>query len=143
MKRTKLTIELIKSIADLVQVGNYAQVAAKSVGVPERTFYLWLSKGRAGKKPYVQLVQAIEDAESKAEIALVLTIRKSLPDNPGFAFEMLRRRFRDRWNPNQPPSINVQSTSQVVVSGHSVIEPDRALELVRAQLKADETNQRN
>lgn len=143
MRRAQLTPEVIEKISNLIKVGNYPAVAARGAGVSERTFYLWLKKGREGKAPYSHLVQAIEEANTSLEIALVATIRKALPENPGFAFEMLKRRFGERWNTQHPQHIQVQTTNQVVVNNQPAVEPDRALELVKAQLEADEINRRN
>jgi hypothetical protein len=49
VNRHPLTPELIDGIARAVRAGNYWEASAAANGVPQRTFYDWLTAGRAAR----------------------------------------------------------------------------------------------
>jgi hypothetical protein len=102
---TKLTPELQDRMVQIIRAGNYQVVACRYVGLAERTFYYWLSRGRRGWKidePYVQFLQAIEEAQAAAEIESVARIRaaarKGDLDSDKF---FLTHAYPDRWGRHQ------------------------------------------
>ena len=95
---TKLTPEVQEKILTAIRAGNYGHVAAKYAGIGERTFYRWMAQGekaRAGK--YRQFRQAVEAAESEAEVRAVAIIQKQMPDNWRAALSYLERKHPKRW----------------------------------------------
>ena len=48
---TKLTPDLQAKIVEALKAGNYAEVAARHVGIASSTFYDWMKRGpRAGRQ---------------------------------------------------------------------------------------------
>lgn len=83
--------------------GEPRDVACLCAGVPTRTFYLWLEKGRDADpiedadSPYVQLLRAVEEAEARAVSFYVGVIHKAgtKGDVKAAAFYLERRRHAD------------------------------------------------
>ena len=96
---TKLTPAIAAKLVLAIRVGNYASVAAKSVGIDQSTYYDWLAKGREDKAPYAEFAVAIQKAEAEAEAATVARIQlaEAAPNTWQAAAWWLERRFPDRW----------------------------------------------
>lgn len=105
-RRTKLTPENHKKIIDLVTAGNYAKVAIEAVGINADTYYEWLSRGKteqsSGKTSiYTEFSDAIAIAEAKAEVDMVVLIKRSAVDGSIQAAQwFLERKHADRWGKN-------------------------------------------
>lgn len=67
--------------ARLVEAFNLGQVsiatACAYAGIAERTYYVWMAKGREGQEPYEQFMQAIEKARADAVMINLAVIRKA------------------------------------------------------------------
>lgn len=120
-RSTLLTEDLIRQIAGLVSLGNYPLVAARASGVDDNTFYDWLARGREAKgevRPdrgskrakernahgvpavidlFVQLVNAISEAEANTEARIVGTVVVAAQSNDRAAMAFLERRHPQRW----------------------------------------------
>ncbi len=96
-RRLKLNDEMIDKIAGIIASGNYVKTACDIVGIAETTYYDWMQKGKAGKKPYVKLSEAIKKAEAVAEAKRVQTILEASEEQWQAAAWYLERRYPDRW----------------------------------------------
>lgn len=97
-RTTKLTPEVLEKIVAAIRAGNYAVVAAAFAGISERTYYRWMHRGREEKKGiYWQFCQAVEKAESEAEVRAVAIIQKHMETNWQAAMTYLERKYPDRW----------------------------------------------
>ena len=100
-KKTILTQDKAKRIADLIAAGNDQETAAQAAGISKSTHYAWLQRGRAERErlealqaeitdegsqedtedtenpetAFVEYLDAIERALAEAEAGLVLHIR--------------------------------------------------------------------
>jgi len=98
-RKTILTPDKAKRIADLIAAGNDQETAAQAAGISKSTHYSWLSRGRLererlealenqedqesteeiepeeSERPFVEYLDAIEKALAEAEAGLVLHIR--------------------------------------------------------------------
>ena len=112
---TKLTPELLGEMVDLVQAGNYADVAAAAVGVARQTHLRWLKRGArelarveetATARPrktellYVEYCTAVKSASARAECADVMTIRNAARSQWQAAAWRLERKHAERWGRN-------------------------------------------
>ena len=94
---------LIKVIQTLVKVGNYPDVAARSVGVNSYLFKKWLEKGMddvlAGKRtPFSKFVLSLDAADAQAEATNVLLIGSRVHNWQALAW-ITERRQNQRWGP--------------------------------------------
>ena len=94
---TDCTPETIKAITDLIRVGNYASVAARSVGISESTYYDWLNRGRRGEKPFSDFSEAIKKAEADGETYRVSRIIQASAEQWQAAAWWLERKMPERW----------------------------------------------
>jgi hypothetical protein len=110
----KLTLELIKQITDVVEIGCYPEVACESLGISNVTYYKWLKRGQEAANIqdndsganvvdtellYLQFFTAIKKAAALGEIDDVATINRGEKDAiPRLA--KLSRRHRKRWADN-------------------------------------------
>lgn len=96
-RKLKLTPERQKMIIDAILGGNFVEVACRYAGIADCTFYDWLEKGRQGRQPYKDFLEAYEQAQAQAEVAAVAQLRAHGRDNPGAIMNFLERRFPKRW----------------------------------------------
>jgi hypothetical protein len=108
---TDLTPELSDQIARFVRAGNWPVTAAGAAGVPERTFFRWMARGKAADELdekgdtvpdsellFWQFRQQIKRAESESEVIAVGHLMKEVPHAPTAVIAWLERRFRKRWS---------------------------------------------
>jgi hypothetical protein len=108
---TDLTPELGDQIARFVRAGNWPVTAAGAAGVPERTFFRWMARGRAAEEideeggvvpetevPFWQFRQQVKRAESESEVIAVGQLMKDMPRAPTAVVAWLERRFGKRWS---------------------------------------------
>ena len=99
---TKLTDSVQQRIVSAVAAANYYEAAAAYGGVDYRTLLRWMQRGEKAKDGiYRQFCQAVRQAEADSEVAIVATVRQSIPDNPRLGLDFLARRFPDRWGPKE------------------------------------------
>jgi hypothetical protein len=138
-KNFTLTPEIAASIIQLVRDGNYPVVAARSLGVNEKTFQAWLSHGERdferGEPSNVdpeglqlELYLEVETAEAQFETGMVSTIRERIDANKNWTGHMtyLERRFPDRWGKRYdaaPPVENWESQLRAYTLG---VDSERA-----------------
>lgn len=114
-RRTTLTLELQNNLVTLVQTGNYYQTACGYCQLPVSTFFLWMKRGeielerlikqqeKTGKhgKPlvkeliYLEFMEAIKNADAKAEVTAVMKVRQDKDWKAHMTF--LERRWSKRW----------------------------------------------
>lgn len=79
---TKLTDETSKTILELIEAGNYVEVACSVAGIGVRTYYDWLERGEADldaeeETLFSAFSQAIKKAQVRAEVNSLSIIRKA------------------------------------------------------------------
>lgn len=107
---TILDEALLARIVETVSVGNYLKTAAAFCGVGYSTLLLWQQKGREqqervaagldvqdGHGIYLDLVEQVTQAESRAQVAAVTAWRKAFSDDWRAAKEYLARKAPDQW----------------------------------------------
>jgi len=100
---TKLTAELTKAIADLVEAGDPADVAAGVCGIGRTAFYDWMARGKQEESgPYADFRTAIERARDVFASEMRGRILDGDGQGVGFgpakaALEVLTRRDPRRW----------------------------------------------
>jgi hypothetical protein len=139
---TDLTHELADQIARFVRASNWPVTAAGAAGVPQRTFFRWMARGRTADEidqeggvvpeselPFWQFWQQIKRAESESEVIAVGHLMKDMPRAPTAVIQWLERLFRDRWTRGEH--------RQVELSGADggPIEVQSARDRIRAKLQ--------
>jgi hypothetical protein len=115
---SKLTPEVHAHIVKAIKIGNYAQVAARSAGIGETTFYRWLEQGEAEEAGiYRDFWEAVKEAEAASEMTAVQHILNAMEGSWQAAMTYLERRYSDRWKrrdrqeisntPNEPYKVLV------------------------------------
>lgn len=97
MGKCLCTPEKIKEICDKLAAGGYAENAAITSGISEKTYYNWINRAEAGEEPYVQFLQSIQEATAKAELVMVAKINQAGTDDPKCLQWLLSRRHPDKW----------------------------------------------
>jgi len=94
----KLTKQVFDRLVLAVKAGNYRDAAAAYAGVGRSTFFLWLKRGKEQKgRMYVELLQAIEQAELEAEASMVMVWRTHMKSDYRAIRDFLERRYQKRW----------------------------------------------
>ncbi len=98
---SRLTPRLREQIALAVSSGTSYRAAAQSAGVAESTLHSWLARGRAeqgarrgapGERPYVKLLEAVEEASARAEVRAAALISRAAENDWRAAAWFLERR---------------------------------------------------
>lgn len=100
---SKLTPKLIDDIANLIKRGNFPVTAAQACGVPERTWYEWLKKGKGmAKGLHRELFDAVEAASARPQIDVVNKLYEVALEGNVRAIEvLLSRRYPKQWGTQQ------------------------------------------
>jgi hypothetical protein len=135
----ELTPEIVEGIANLVRAGNIPLRAAIAKGVPRSTWYSWLARGRAGagrrheglevpetENVFIELVEAVERAESESQIILVNSGTNALPPNPRGALAMRARRWPREWSRTERHELSGPEGGPVQVEDYRARLSERA-----------------
>lgn len=156
MARIELTDETVDKLGQLIESGNYVNVACAAAGVHRGTYTRWISKGRGLMEMYpdldpfddgvewpagltyndiqtVKLARRIDEAEGKAEAYAVLIVRKHMPDQWTAAMTYLERRFPERWRKRQTVETTDGGLSQLDEA--QLIEDPEAVALLHEALE--------
>lgn len=102
VRPTKLTPDIQKKIVELIEEGQFAEIAANCVGISERTFYNCLKRGKNEEHgPFFQFFQAIEQASAKSEVEALDIIWIASERDWRAAAWYLERRFPKKWGKRQ------------------------------------------
>ena len=102
---TKLTPDLQAAVCRHLASGCYVCTACELVGISEKTLSNWKQRGADGEEPFVSFVQALKEAEAKAEERAVLLVQAAMPNDWKAAMTWLERKFPDRWSRNEKREI--------------------------------------
>ena len=126
----RLTKELQDRIVAFVRIGGYPDVAARACGVPRRTFFEWMQRGRdthPTRKPtpaLVRFAEAVDQAVALAELHHVTRIYEFAHGTRGAAKSsmtlaqavqsqwMLGRRFWERWGQRPATAMDVNDAPE-------------------------------
>lgn len=100
---SKLTPELAEAILIDVEGGLDPQVAAQAAGVVAKTYYNWITRGKAGEAPFASFYTEIARAKAEAEKRLLQRTLSGDGKGEGFgpakaALEILSRTRPDRYS---------------------------------------------
>lgn len=96
------TEELTARLSKLVSAGNFLETAAAVCGVPRKTAFEWLQRGRMGEPHYAEFFQAIDRASAECEARDTLTLQRLTQSNEErVALEAIKHRGKhlspQRW----------------------------------------------
>lgn len=160
-ERFPLDDEVIDRIVQMVEMGNYINVACAAVGVHRQTYTAWRQAGEAvsahldatqqeiDPEQYgdnvlpanvtppdwqcYKLFWRLEQSEAIAESVAVLAIRKHFPDQWTAAMTFLERRFPQRWRKQQTfETINLESPG---IDEQALISDPEAVRLMHDALQ--------
>lgn len=94
---TKLTLDLQAKLCKDLESGISRPAASARAGIPERTFYRWLKRGKhAASGLYWQFCQEIKKAEANLEKFHIDRLALGLPGWQSSAW-LLERKWPERW----------------------------------------------
>jgi transposase-like protein len=97
-KKNKLTPEMIKIAAKLIEEGNYISHVAQALGIERRTFYTWLEQGKKATHGLKrEFYEAVTQAEAKAVLRNIKIIQKAAETNWQAAAWWLERKFPEEF----------------------------------------------
>lgn len=133
-RRTKLTPEVQEKIVSVIRAGNYCSIATEYAGITRRTYFRWLRRGMdEGSGIYWDFAQAVQKAESEAEIRAVATIQQHMTKSWQAAMTFLERKYPERWGRKSRIQIETESDPREALSdmlGLSLEEVDRTIEAI-------------
>jgi hypothetical protein len=119
---SKLTAELKERFMDLLEAGNYPEVAASACGIGRTTYYRWMEQGKAdeaaGKRSdYRDFREQIERARDTAETHYVGILMRNANEarDTKAAVEWLQRSAPDRWG--RKDQLQLQQSGSLTING--------------------------
>jgi len=103
------------AIIEMVGSGVPYNTAASAAGIPERTFWEWMEKGRGPKarEPYRAFVMAVDSAFARWQVSRIELIAAS-PDARAQQW-LLERRNRKEWGDPGRGDVNVQVNTVAIM----------------------------
>jgi hypothetical protein len=123
---TKLTPEVQEKLVQALQAANTRVAACAHAGISYSVFAKWMRQGkkaRSGK--FVKFVQAVRDAEARAQLTLVTQLRQLVADDWRGILALLGRRFPKDWAERQQVSTKLSGAVQAEVVVKEVIAHTR------------------
>ena len=112
-RQSKLTPKLIEEAYELLKEGHYARTVSQYLGIPEGTWYRWLSEGEQEEEGLRrEFREAVKRAETEAEIRNVKFIQDAAITDWKAAMTYLERKFPDRWGRRERVDANVTHTGK-------------------------------
>jgi len=121
-RRTLLTPEVQEKICEHLRLGNFFEIACEAAGVSASTGYDWRRRGegRAKNRPcnelYAAFVNAVNEAERKAEQQQAARFYMAGKDDWRAAAEFLARRYPGRWSETRRQEISGPGGKELVVN---------------------------
>lgn len=132
---TKLNAEIQTRIVAFLGAGAYVETAACAAGVSKQTLYTWLRRGADGDRRYAGFLDAVEKAQSEADLRDLKTIREAAQSGIWQAAAWrLERRHPEQWGRRR-----VEVTGEDGGPVDVEVGPMTVLDLVRLACEADET----
>lgn len=115
-------------ILNFLRAGATRAISARAAGVSRHSMGEWVKKGKDGVEPYATFLDEMEQAEAFAEVRLVGLWSAAAVTNYQAARDLLKVRFRERWNVDvdTPPGVsegevpepttNLEQLSQVMAA---------------------------
>ena len=148
-RRSRLAPKVQEDFCAALQIGATIGIAAGYAGIPERTIYDWLERGRIEEERlaqipppepnpdearYLRFSQAAREAKAGAAVSWLHVLDSAMQaDNPGFAMEMLERRY--------PKDFGKQARVDVTTAGQPLPAPITVVEVVKTYQEGQETKQ--
>lgn len=145
----ELTPEITEGVANLIRAGNVPLRSAMAKGVPRSTWYSWLARGRAaaarrkddldipdGERPFLELLDAVERAESESQVIAISHLQKAMPSTPSAVLAFLERRFPAEWSRTERHELTGAEGGPVQVEDFRARLADRAERIAARLLEA-------
>jgi transposase len=130
-----ITAEKVDKILQAVRIGVSLEAAAGNAGVPKRTFFDWLARGREpnAKKIYRDLADQIEEALASFETTALARITKAGEEHWQADAWRLERKFPDRYarRTKVESNVTVSAVPFIDMSRLTVEQAETLLELLR------------
>lgn len=132
------SIQLTKSICNLIRLGNYPEVVARAFGIQNNTFRTWVLNGftdinNGDNTPYAKFVIAVDAADAQSEVLDVAQINNAADGWQAKAWIRERKSFQ-RWGMRAlqlSGDIN-RSLNPVPADDTAPMEPEIAAEVLTA-----------
>ena len=107
-RKSRLTPEVIDSICDGLEKGNFVATMLRDLKIPEGTYYRWLQEAETKSPQSLQykLKQRVEAAEAASELHAVQAWVNHFDTDWRAPKEFLARRHSDKWG-NQPTEVQL------------------------------------
>lgn len=95
---SKLTETVFRRLVDGARKGQTRKLSAKRAGICERTFRMWMAKGRNNEgEEFVALYAAIRQAEAEACERWLDVVNTAAEEDWKAAIALMERRFPEAW----------------------------------------------
>lgn len=126
---SKCTPELITQICKLLEKGMPIRLICGAVGITDACFYMWMQKGEAGKKEYIDFFSKVEAAKAKA-VELYLDRLNNYSEN-GSVYAttwFLERRCPEEFGRRDKIDVKSENKNETHIDANVKIQPPEEIE---------------
>jgi hypothetical protein len=107
--RTKLTPEIASKVVTVISQACTHEAAAAAAGIPVRTLYRWLARGRkATSGRYHDFAVEVDRAREAVQIICASVWKKAATKDWRAARALLRTRFPEAWSEHKKVDVNAE-----------------------------------
>src|SRR5512133_1159098 len=92
----------------LLADGSAIRSACLVVGVGERTYFDWQTRGKAGEEPYARFLSAVTRAREKHKANLIRIVMEAAHQDARHAEWLLERQFASEFGRSEPRTMIVE-----------------------------------
>jgi hypothetical protein len=105
-----LTAQVQAKFVEALSSGNYRHVACAYAGISTGAFHRWMAKAATQTRgKFVEFRNAVEEAETRAQMLLVAVVASHATRDPKIAMEMLSRRWPREWGKSDRLAVTAQA----------------------------------
>jgi hypothetical protein len=76
-RKTILTEEIQRHMCQAFEIGATDRIACDFAGIGEATYYEWMEKGKAGRKPYAEFAEQVTLSKGRAAMGWLAKIERA------------------------------------------------------------------
>jgi transposase len=126
---SKCTPELIERISELIAKGMPIRLTCGAVGITDACFYLWMQKGEAGKKEYIDFFSKVEAAKAKAVEGYLDRLEEYSKNGSVYATTwFLERRCPEEFGRREKIDVKSENKNETHIDANVKLQPPEEIE---------------
>jgi transposase-like protein len=120
----KISKQVREDVVKAIKAGAYAEVAARSAGISETTYYRWMKQGdEENSGQYREFREAVKKAEAEMEVLAGGLVVAAFREDWKAAMTYLERKFPERWSRSERRVLTGEDGGPVRITEEAFLDP--------------------